>query len=524
MARGSRLRLRAGQRPRRGPGDRRGRRGGRGARLEPDSRLERAAPGGGAAVARRDLPVIVVRGAGEPRRSCLRGRAGAVEEIPAPLTRGAVMHAIVRALEWRDASAERAPDYLDLERSIAARRRWCATRASPSRARRRASPPALVRFLDRKRGRRRRRTRSAWRAVARELGLAIGMSRRRVDAGGQAAALHDLGQALLPQALRQAPAGARTVSSACWRGRHPDIVFDLLSHVPGSARTRPPWCCARTSASTAAAFRAGSSGLEIPMGARVIALAGAIDAWRRAAAPARCPPPRSARSSCAAPAPSSIPISSRVWLRLAETAPSARLHWSQATGYRLRAHGRATGCGCSPASPRFRPAASFCGAHALTPSSRGRFSSIAKGVARACARAVWGETSMMLIVGVLIVLGSVAGGYLMHGGNLLALNQPSEFLIIGGAAIGSLLISTPIAVREAAARQLRHVLQVGPGQGRLSRSAGDAVSDVPADAAVRRDGARGALRRSRRQPDHVAVSEVPRQPSRGRLPHRLDRV
>ncbi len=51
---------------------------------------------------------------------------------------------------------------------------------------------------------------------------------------------------------------------------------------------------------------------------------------------------------------------------------------------------------------------------------------------------------MLLIVGALIVLGSVAGGYLMHGGSLLALNQPSEFIIIGGAALGSLLIATPL--------------------------------------------------------------------------------
>ena len=51
---------------------------------------------------------------------------------------------------------------------------------------------------------------------------------------------------------------------------------------------------------------------------------------------------------------------------------------------------------------------------------------------------------MLLIVGALIVLGSVAGGYLMHGGSLLALNQPSEFVIIGGAALGSLLIATPL--------------------------------------------------------------------------------
>jgi chemotaxis protein MotA len=50
---------------------------------------------------------------------------------------------------------------------------------------------------------------------------------------------------------------------------------------------------------------------------------------------------------------------------------------------------------------------------------------------------------MFVIIGALVVIGSVVGGYLFEGGNLLLLVQPSEFIIIGGAAIGSLLIGTP---------------------------------------------------------------------------------
>ena len=53
---------------------------------------------------------------------------------------------------------------------------------------------------------------------------------------------------------------------------------------------------------------------------------------------------------------------------------------------------------------------------------------------------------MLLIVGLVVVLGSVVGGYLMAGGDLLVLNQPSEFVVIGGAAIGSLIVSTPSSV------------------------------------------------------------------------------
>ena len=68
---------------------------------------------------------------------------------------------------------------------------------------------------------------------------------------------------------------------------------------------------------------------------------------------------------------------------------------------------------------------------------------------------------MLIIVGLVIVLGSVVGGYLMAGGSLLVLNQPSEFIVIGGAAIGSLVISTPGAVLKAIAAQIKSVM--GPG-------------------------------------------------------------
>jgi len=68
---------------------------------------------------------------------------------------------------------------------------------------------------------------------------------------------------------------------------------------------------------------------------------------------------------------------------------------------------------------------------------------------------------MLIIVGLVIVLGSVVGGYLMAGGNLLVLNQPSEFIVIGGAAIGSLVISTPGAVLKAIVAQIKAVMGAG---------------------------------------------------------------
>jgi chemotaxis protein MotA len=53
---------------------------------------------------------------------------------------------------------------------------------------------------------------------------------------------------------------------------------------------------------------------------------------------------------------------------------------------------------------------------------------------------------MFLIIGAVIVFGSVAAGYTMHGGHLEVLWQPTELIIIGGAAVGSLLIGTPVKI------------------------------------------------------------------------------
>ncbi|HEY7790398.1 MAG TPA: flagellar motor stator protein MotA [Vicinamibacterales bacterium] len=68
---------------------------------------------------------------------------------------------------------------------------------------------------------------------------------------------------------------------------------------------------------------------------------------------------------------------------------------------------------------------------------------------------------MLLIVGAILVFASVLTGYLMEGGNLLVLKQPSELIIIGGAALGSLLISTPVKVVKQLIGQIKGLLGKG---------------------------------------------------------------
>jgi len=49
----------------------------------------------------------------------------------------------------------------------------------------------------------------------------------------------------------------------------------------------------------------------------------------------------------------------------------------------------------------------------------------------------------MALIGIVLVLASVAGGFAMAGGHFAVLMQPSEFVVILGAALGALVASAP---------------------------------------------------------------------------------
>ena len=59
---------------------------------------------------------------------------------------------------------------------------------------------------------------------------------------------------------------------------------------------------------------------------------------------------------------------------------------------------------------------------------------------------------MFAIIGIVVVFGAVAAGYLMEHGNIRVLLQPAELVMIGGAAIGTVLIANPLhTLRQIAA-------------------------------------------------------------------------
>ena len=69
---------------------------------------------------------------------------------------------------------------------------------------------------------------------------------------------------------------------------------------------------------------------------------------------------------------------------------------------------------------------------------------------------------MIVILGVVIVFGSVIGGFVMAGGHPLALMHISEFVIICGAAIGSLVLMSPRKVLFDLIRQVTGTLKGSP--------------------------------------------------------------
>jgi len=71
---------------------------------------------------------------------------------------------------------------------------------------------------------------------------------------------------------------------------------------------------------------------------------------------------------------------------------------------------------------------------------------------------------MLIIVGFVVVALSVIGGFVMEGGQLLVLFQPAEFLIIGGAMIGSIVVSLPIKTLKLMISQIKGTLGTPPAK------------------------------------------------------------
>ena len=66
---------------------------------------------------------------------------------------------------------------------------------------------------------------------------------------------------------------------------------------------------------------------------------------------------------------------------------------------------------------------------------------------------------MLVIIGAVIVMVSVVGGFVMAGGQPLALIHVSEFVVIGGAAFGALVVMSPMKVLKDLFKQILRSLK-----------------------------------------------------------------
>src|SRR5579863_9322700 len=69
---------------------------------------------------------------------------------------------------------------------------------------------------------------------------------------------------------------------------------------------------------------------------------------------------------------------------------------------------------------------------------------------------------MFALIGIVVVLGAVMGGYLMEHGQIGVLVQPAELIIIGGAGAGTLLIANPLSTVIRIIKGLIAVLKGSP--------------------------------------------------------------
>jgi chemotaxis protein MotA len=66
---------------------------------------------------------------------------------------------------------------------------------------------------------------------------------------------------------------------------------------------------------------------------------------------------------------------------------------------------------------------------------------------------------MFIIIGIIVVLGCVVGGYLMIDGPMAVLMQPAEYIVIIGAALGAALTASPLKTLLLVTKKLPAVLK-----------------------------------------------------------------
>ena len=127
---------------------------------------------------------------------------------------------------------------------------------------------------------------------------------------------------------------------------------------------------------------------------------------------------------------------------------------------------------------------------------------------------------MLIIVGTLVTLLSVFGGYALAGGHLGALIQPVEILMIVGAGVGAFILGNGGKTIKATLRVLPTLFKAEIHEGCLHGADGASLRAAREGTQGRHAHARGRHRRSGKADLH-AIPEDPRRSSHRRIPDRL---
>jgi diguanylate cyclase (GGDEF)-like protein len=113
-------------------------------------------------------------------------------------------------------------------------------------------------------------------ALTTRLALALGLDASEAYMVGLAGRLHDVGKVAVPDAVLQKPAGLTEEEQALMR-RHPVVGGDVISRVP-SLRAIAPLIRAHHEQWNGNGYPDGVAGEQIPLGARIVAVADAYEA------------------------------------------------------------------------------------------------------------------------------------------------------------------------------------------------------------------------------------------------------
>ena len=230
---------------------------------------------------RHDAPetaVIMATGVHDVGSAVISLRQGVIDYLTKPFGRDRLRDAVTRGLEWHRAACESRRWREALEGEMETRRSRLSDALRALRIDDDATLDAMLSMLTLSDS---EAYAHAYRvaALAVSMARALHLSEEAVTALERAALLHDLGKLAVPEAVLRKPAPLTQEEQLLIR-RHPVIGADLIREIPYLAAAADLICNAQERMD-GLGYPRGLRASEVPIGARIIAVADAYDAMTR---------------------------------------------------------------------------------------------------------------------------------------------------------------------------------------------------------------------------------------------------